>query len=391
MELDYREFQNLFGQVNSLISKYKKVNELTGAHFNVFRILKLESSEVRMHSAFIAELLNPKGSHGQKDVFLKLFIKSFCFKGAEIDTGSCSVEIEKHAGFISEDKTEGGRIDIFISDKYNNHIIVENKIYAGDQFNQLVRYHKHSEHANILYLTLNGDVPSKNSYGTLIDGEHFKRISYKNDVIEWLEECRKECAVLPIIRESITQYINLIKYLTNQTLNHTMQDELSVIIKNNLEAAISIHTNMDKALDKVSIEFGKDLEQEFEKRNLNCYYRINFKERYNGIWISKPEWKYVNIGFQFQAYDKDMIYGFSCKKHPKAHPIPDELQKLLKALPYNNKKNNDWWPWFNDVEPSFKNWHDFNTWKKVIDGRMKSMIIEKTNFLLELVKDIEVL
>ena len=391
MEIDYREFRNLFGQVNSLISKYKKVNELTGEHFNVFRILKLESSEVRMHSAFIAELLNPKGSHGQKDVFLKLFIKSFCFKGAEIDTGSCTVEIEKHVGFINDDRTEGGRIDIFIGDKQNNNVIIENKIYAGDQYNQLVRYHQHSEHADILYLTLEGSEPNINSYGILKNGEHFKCISYKSNIIEWLEACRKECAVLPIIRESITQYINLIKYLTNQTLNHTMQEELSEIIKNNLEAAISIHANIDKALDKVSMEFGNNLEQEFEKRNLNCYYRINFKERYTGIWISKPEWKYINIGFQFQNYDKDMIYGFSCKKDPKAHPISDELQKLLKALPYNNKKNNDWWPWFNDVEPSFKNWHDFNTWKKVIDGRMQSMIIEKTNFLLELVKGIEIL
>lgn len=389
MEIDYREFQNLFGQVNSLISKYKKVNELTGEHFNVFKILKLESSEVRMHSAFIAELLNPKGSHGQKDVFLKLFIKSFCFKGAEIDTGSCTVEIEKHAGLINEDRTEGGRMDIFISDKYKNHIIIENKIYAGDQHNQLVRYHQHSEQADILYLTLNGNKPSENSYGKLEDEKHFRCISYKNHIIDWLDYCRKEMAILPIIRESITQYINLIKYLTNQTLNHTMQDELSEIIKNNLEAAISIHANMDRALDKVSIEFGKDLEQEFEKRNLNCYYRINFKERYSGIWISKPEWKYVNIGFQFQSYDKDMIYGFSCKKDPKANPIPDELQKLLKALPYNNKKNNDWWPWFNDVDQSFKNWHDFNTWKKVIDGRMKNMIVEKTEFLLKLADGIE--
>ncbi|MGM9478223.1 PD-(D/E)XK nuclease family protein [Pedobacter sp. GSP4] len=388
MDIDPREFQNLFGQVNSLISKYEKVNELTGENFNVFKILKLESSEVRMHSAFIAELLNPKGSHGQKDTFLKLFIKAFCFKGADIDTINCNVEIEKHAGFINDDRTEGGRIDIFISDGHNNHIIIENKIYAGDQHNQLVRYHKHSEHADILYLTLNGGEPNKNSYGTLIDGEHFKCISYKNNILDWLEECRKECAILPIIRESITQYINLIKYLTNQTLNHTMEEELSEIIKDNLEASIAIAANINKALDKVSLAFGRELELEFQAKNLNCFYRVDFKERYTGIWISKPEWKFMNIGFQFQSYDKDMIFGFCCKEHPRYHPIPDELRKQLKALPYNSKKNNDWWAWFNDVEPAFKNWHEYNTWKKVTDGRMKKMIVEKTEFLLNLAEGI---
>ncbi|KQR70264.1 PD-(D/E)XK nuclease family protein [Pedobacter sp. Leaf176] len=389
MEINNHEFQNLFGQVNALISKYKKVNDLTGENFNVFKILKLESSEVRMHSAFIAELLNPKGSHGQKDVFLKLFIKSFCFKGAEIDTASCTVEIEKHVGFINDDRTDGGRIDIFISDKQNNHVIIENKIYAGDQYNQLVRYHQHSEHADILYLTLEGGEPNKNSCGILKNEEHFKCISYKNSIIEWLEACRKECAVFPIIRESITQYINLIKYLTNQTTNHTMQEELSEIIKNNLEASISIVANIDKALDKISIEFGKDLEQDFQKRNLDCSYQINFNKRYTGIWFSKSEWRYVNIGFQFQSYDKDMIYGFCCNEDPKSHPIPDELRKKLKALPYNSKKNNDWWSWFNDVEPPFKNWHDYETWKKVIDGEMKNMIIDKTEFLLKLAEGIE--
>ena len=31
----------------------------------------MDSSEVRMHSGFIGELLNPKGSHGLKEVPLK--------------------------------------------------------------------------------------------------------------------------------------------------------------------------------------------------------------------------------------------------------------------------------------------------------------------------------
>lgn len=388
MNIEYREFQSLFGQVNALISKYRKVNELTGENFNVFKILKLESSEVRMHSAFLAELLNPKGSHGQKDVFLKLFIKSFCFKGVEIDSASCKVEVEKHAGFINNDRTEGGRIDIFISDKDNKRIIIENKIYAGDQFNQLVRYHKHSEHADIFYLTLEGGSPGENSFGKLEEGTHFECISYKNHITPWLENCRKEMAMVPVIRESITQYINLIKYLTNQTLNHSMQDELSDIIKDNLEASISIASNIDKAFNKISREFGERLESVFRERGLNCHYRVDFSERYNGIWISKPEWAHMNIGFQFQSYKRDMIYGICCKEHPRYHPIPIELQNQLKALPYNTKKNNDWWPWFANVEDAYRNWHDYDAWKKVLDGRMEAMIIEKTELLFELTKGI---
>lgn len=78
--------ESLLDQVNALLKRYADINQITGEEFNIFRILKLESSEVRMHSAFLAELLNPKGSHGQKDTFLKLFIDRFCFKGNHFDT-----------------------------------------------------------------------------------------------------------------------------------------------------------------------------------------------------------------------------------------------------------------------------------------------------------------
>lgn len=381
--IDPQQFHNLFVKIDSVLAKYRTVNELTGENFNVFKILRLESSEVRMHSAFIAELLNPKGSHGQKDIFLKLFIKAFCFKETDVDTESCRVEIEKHTGFISDDGTEGGRIDIFISDKDNHHIIIENKIYAGDRHNQLVRYYQYSENADLFYLTLEGNQPSENSHGKLKDEIHFRCISYKNHIIDWLEDCRKEMAILPIIRESITQYINLIKYLTNQTQNYFMQEELSEIIKNNLEASLSIAGNIDKTLDKISLEFGEKLERKFHNLELECHYDIDFKKRFNGIWITKPEWKYVSIGFQFQAYDKDMIYGLCSKKHPN-YLISSELRAKLKALPYNTKKNNDWWPWFNGVDEPYKNWHNYNTWKTIIDGRMEQMILEKAQFLLKM-------
>jgi hypothetical protein len=120
------EYKNLLDQVNSIIARYKKIDELTGENFNVFRILKLESSEVRMHSAFLAELLDPNGSHGQKDAFLKLFIKEFCFKKNEIDSVSCKVTVEENIGKMSEDKTRG--VELISSSKTKEIIKSSSKI-----------------------------------------------------------------------------------------------------------------------------------------------------------------------------------------------------------------------------------------------------------------------
>lgn len=41
-----------------------------GENFNMFKILGLSRNETKLHSAFLAELLNTKGSHGLKDKFL---------------------------------------------------------------------------------------------------------------------------------------------------------------------------------------------------------------------------------------------------------------------------------------------------------------------------------
>jgi hypothetical protein len=388
--MEIHHFKNLLDQVTSLSTRYNKINQLTGENFNVFRILKLESSEVRMHSAFLAELLNPRGSHGQKGIFLKLFIDSVCFKQNEIDPESCRVEIEKHTGFITENGTQGGRIDILVTDEKNHHsIVIENKIYAGDQKNQLVRYYNFANGADLIYLTLDGKLPGKFSFGELQANTHFKCISYKHDIINWLEKCRKEVAVHPILRESITIYINLIKHLTNQTINNSMQEELSDLLKANLEAAFLIGDNLDNTCYKLLGEFTTKLEMLCTGHGLKMSQNVDFEEYYTGFFINKPEWKYLNIGFQFQGYDKELRYGIVHKKDPLKFPIPIDIKTSVKALPNNTVKHNDWWCWYNRVEDPFNDWSKFTAWKAVLDGTMINVFEEKIKYLLQLTEGIK--
>jgi len=387
--MELHQFQNLLSQVNAITERYKKVSELTGDNFNVFRILKVESSEVKTHSAFIAELLNPNGSHGQKDTFLKLFIKAFCFKENSIDSESCKIKVEESIGAISHDRTQGGRIDIIIKDVHNHHIIIENKIYAGDQNHQLTRYFNYSDSADIIYLTLDGKLPSDGSKGDLEDGKHYKCYSYEHDILNWLELCRKEVAIYPIVREAITHYINLIKYLTNQTINQAMKEELSELLKSNLEASFAIRDNLDNARNKISDEFGKVITSEFNKVGLHCYYQIKFDKNYSGIWISGHEWEYFNIGIQFQAYSKDLLYGIIVKKNPNNFPVENVLRDQIKALPGNSLKYNIWWPWYNRFEDPYNNWDKFEALQAIIDGRMKANMMEKINHLLDITKGLE--
>ena len=80
-EMEEIKMQELLDEVSVINAKYQKKAMQTGDDFNVFSFLKLQTDEVRIHSRFIAGLLNPKGMHHNKTKFLSLFLnKLFIFK-----------------------------------------------------------------------------------------------------------------------------------------------------------------------------------------------------------------------------------------------------------------------------------------------------------------------
>ena len=105
--LEIESIQQLMTRINEISNKYEEISKVSGDNFNVFRVIELTSDEVRLHSKFLAELLNPKGSHVQGSKFLDLFIQQFDIKN--VDSETSKVDVEK----ILEIKlSNGGRIDI---------------------------------------------------------------------------------------------------------------------------------------------------------------------------------------------------------------------------------------------------------------------------------------
>ena len=82
------------------------------------------------YSYFIYELLNPKGSHNQGDIFLKLFLKQI-LKEEEYK------EIDSIGNVQRETLTNKNRRIDFTIETSNLLIAIEMKIKAGDQENQL--------------------------------------------------------------------------------------------------------------------------------------------------------------------------------------------------------------------------------------------------------------
>ncbi len=263
--------ENLLNQVKAISKKYENIAKITGENFNVFKILGSTSHELS-HSAFIGELLNPKGSHGQGSIFLKLFIDSVYPQEKPDWLKNFNQNIicrkEVNTGIINAEYTEGGNIDLLISNNIGHAIVIENKIYAGDQPNQLVRYSyyakKNFKQFSILYLTLYGD-ESEEAKGELeLDKDYFS-ISYRTTIVDWLELCKKEASSFPLLRETIIQYIYLIKYLTNLSTNHNMSNDIYNQFLSSKES-LDIAKKIAGELSKMENEIHQSTLQQWRKK-----------------------------------------------------------------------------------------------------------------------------
>ncbi|MFT5902862.1 MAG: hypothetical protein ACI9LA_002081, partial [Bacteroidia bacterium] len=248
--------------------------------FNIFQILRKKGDEVNLHSKFIAELLNPKGSHGFEDVFLKSFIENVELGDNQFQVSKkAAVCSEKYIDAISEDKTKGGRIDILIDKIGDNPIIIENKIYADDQENQLLRYSNFNDEGILVYLTLYGDEPSEKSLGT-VPLTDVKLISYKNDISKWIEDCIRKSARTPSIREALIQYQKLINDLTGNST--TMEERMEILNliskKDNIKAAKKIADNWIHLRWHTEWDFWTEFQQRIE---FETEYKVSDENKYS--------------------------------------------------------------------------------------------------------------
>jgi len=371
----------LLKEVASLQKHYDFISQLSGENFNIFRTLQLEVNEVRTHSAVLAEFLNPKGSHGQKDLFLKLFTE--CYHIENFDTSSATADVEAYIGPINNDYTVGGRIDILITDCHRNHIMIENKIYAGDQKNQLLRYYHSDTSAKLFYLNLDGRDPLDWSTGERLDKEKFQVISYSNDILNWLENCRKEAVSLPIIRETISQYIQLINYLTGHSINSAMEKELASKISRNQEyisSAFKISNSLELVTSNLLKDFRLQLDEIARELKFDIYPEdINLgegRESYYWFYLQNPKHKDAAIGFVFEEGRRWLSVGIDISeadKTPDLLPLQKEISNRLSFLGHDTSRYPCWIAKYTFKEP-LGNWSQSENWEKIANGELKKEI-----------------
>jgi hypothetical protein len=378
-----KDIKNLLNQVAIINKKNEEILDATGGRFNMFKICGVNHYE-NTHSAIIAEFLNPNGTHGLKSKLLECFIEMLGdkFYIKDFNPSRASVETEHYTG--------DGRIDILIEDNQHKAIIIENKIYAPDQSEQLKRYDTYAQQQykndyQILYLTLDGQKASEQSG----EGVKYVKISYETDIINWLESCVLIATRYPIVRETIIQYINHLKQLTNQDMSTKNEEEITEVLSKieNLRAAKAISQNYSATFNALAKKHFNPKMEEFAKEKGLEYHYESSDENYIIFELTNSNFQ-DKLTIRFEPSDGKIVYGL---KNQNKYRCSEEnknilFERLRKVNIFPNKET-IWWTFDAFLERTLS----FDAWENDIINSDKFFndCIEKIEILLSAMEGID--
>lgn len=380
MATDISAIQALLTSVENVNRRYKavsRVQEEGGTTYNVFDVLGVTTYEVRLHSSIIASLLQPQG-HGAGKGFLKAFLRMprLALPDGFLNADRVTVEKEKQIGAVTD--TDGGRIDLYLSDG-SNSVIIENKIYASDQENQMLRYYNYAKKTGkgfvLVYLSLDGKAPGDSSLGGQLKEEDIKCLSYRDDIIPWLRECVRIAANLPYVRETLNQYIMTLKDLTDTDMpeNNEIIDLLSS--KENIEAMFSVYNNFSGSLNKIVKDFCETLKDRVADLGFRMETNTeNMTDRYARFKFRRENWNNVCLALEFEKPNLGQLAIGFLKTNDNLSDIRklDGVKKAADELSYYKDNNN----WFWSYPDRNRNWNNPETIKMLFDGTMADWFVK---------------
>lgn len=344
----------------------------------------IKGNEEMMHSSVIASLLDTRGSHGQKCRFLELFLGCLPERFKSFDASGARTACERHIGQKTEDS--GGRVDICIENSSGQMIVIENKIFAGDQEHQILRYvnmlrNRDGVKFPVLYLTPDGHSPSDDS--TQADGmqcrcgEDYVCISYKDVIVPWLDKCINEMQEKPHLKEHLTTYRDIIK---KKVLDMDRKKDIINIIEStekNIKAAREISGQLDEIKIDAVTTFWRTIKKNLEEDGL-CPEFCHFDANKKLMIVQDIEGlvrKYVD-----RPNEDNRYFGISVKLQNDSHVcllVEENIYFAIAPKSVDESALKDWKTELEDSKMELKDWKmdsgRFVAWKYPDSGK-KSLL-----------------
>lgn len=221
-------FNDVRQQVEKAEEQQRREDLKHATRFNVFDLIEPDENKL---SDVIADLLNPKGNHGQGDSFLRLFIEQLGIRSDANVTKNASVRREALTHFIPNDRR---RIDVLV-EVGALFLAIENKVDSLEQIDQVKDYLQHLEECSrgcpipsiLIYLTPNGRRPESLNAQDLKrhqDGNRLKCMSYQGAFLDWLKNCIEVCEA-PKICHFLSDFIAYTESALKRELETNEEDE----------------------------------------------------------------------------------------------------------------------------------------------------------------------
>ncbi|MDT8321636.1 MAG: PD-(D/E)XK nuclease family protein [Xanthomonadales bacterium] len=325
-------------------------------------------------SRCIADLLNPKGPHGQGDQFLQQFLKIENLPEWANPHELKDVTTE----WLTENKR---RIDIFLEFEHGC-IGVENKPWAGDGENQLSDYAdslgKLSRGRNWYLIFLSNREPAEESikrdrWEELTKESKAARIDFRQ-IERWLEACfgRIKAYHVRVFVEELTKYV---RHEINGELEMSEQDQVVRQVLESpktLESAFDITASWPAVRAELITRFKAQLDvrirKAFPQAEKPIYWdRIEEGKAHRGfgIWFGPGQDKLLY--YSFDAANYGQFYWGICGESAKI-PLKDEqtgpIRELMISFTGRPGKTYGptwiWWDWMKendfDLGPGINDW-----------------------------------
>jgi len=318
--------------------------------FSIFDYLRTDEMGL---SRCIGSLLDPTEKHGQKDVFLKLFLKKIDWSE---DTKIHSVSLEKQANGQR-------RIDIYLQFKTGDIIGIENKPWAGLQKNQLSDYASFIDRKagdkkwSLIYLSNNepsddGGIGKEKKEELESEGK-FIQLRYST-IIEWLEDCACKSKAL-IVRLFIEELAKFIRININGELEMSEENEIKNLIlasPQNIESAFHVFLVMRSVKEALLKKFHDDLKDKVKAKGFDlvwddAMYRDWTANSGFGVKFSENQNLYLRFEFYGTGLSK-LLWGIRREKASieKNDIIWSKVNEVMSAQFSSGSKPEVWWPWW---------------------------------------------